>query len=434
MTNSQRLAVQISETRQQLAGAIEERNKLPNDKEPAADLVSRMDKLSKDIQRLEVEYRAAIVTEDAEAEETTEERTEDAEGTERAKLLAESSIVPFIMEASEGKPVDGREAECRAAVLGDDARAGLVPLDLLLPAAGQPDIETRAAGDAVTPVAREALADGSQAAVLPRVFSRSIAARLGVSMPSVPVGAAVYPIMTSGTSAAMAADAVNVPATAGAFTGFTLEPTRLTAAYLFNARQTLQLRNFEAVLRRDLSAVMSDAMDNQIINGDGTGVNVNGFLSELAAATVPAEATDWSQYLGEFTGLVDGINAYGLMDIRAVVGKLTFGYAHTLFRTGATDNGPRASAYEYVRERIGGMSVSSRIPEAEAGKTQVNIAALTSYPGRNAVAPVWRAMELIRDPYTDAGKGQVRITAVMFWNFKVLREEGWKLWPVRAAK
>ena len=122
------------------------------------------------------------------------------------------------------------------------------------------------------------------------------------------------------------------------------------------------------------------------------------------------------------------------MDIRSVVGKLTFGYGHTLFRTGATDNGPRASAYEYVRERIGGLSVSSRIPDTEAEKAQVNIASLTSYPGRNAVAPVWRGMELIRDPYTDAGKGQVRLTAVMFWNFKILREAGWKLWPIRKAK
>ena len=44
---------------------------------------------------------------------------------------------------------------------------------------------------------------GSQASVLERVFTRSIAARLLVSMPSVPVGSANYPIMTSWTTAAM---------------------------------------------------------------------------------------------------------------------------------------------------------------------------------------------------------------------------------------
>ena len=70
---------------------------------------------------------------------------------------------------------------------------------------------------------------------------------------------------------------------AAAFSGHSLEPVRLTGAYLFNARQTLQLKNFEAVLRRDLSAVLSDAMDDQVVNGDGTAPNVSGFLSELAA-------------------------------------------------------------------------------------------------------------------------------------------------------
>ena len=65
--------------------------------------------------------------------------------------------------------------------------------------------------------------------------------------------------------------------------------------------------------------------------------------------------------------------------------------------------------------------------------TQRNIMALTSYPGRNAVAPVWRGVELIRDPYTNAGKGQVRLRVVSFWSFKILREAGWQLWAARTA-
>ena len=428
MTNSQRLSVTISETRQALASAIEERNKLKDGEDPSADLVSRMDKLSRDIQRLEVEYRAALVTETSEAEET-EERTEDAQSKERDAILAKSSIVPFITEAMGDTKLDGAEAECRAAILGDDARAGTVPLDMLLPVtSGEPDIEVRV--DAATPVAAEALADGSQAPVLPRVFANSIAARLGVSMPSVPAGDAVYPIMTGGTTAKMAADAARVDAAAGAFTGHSLEPVRLSAAYLFNLRQTLQLRNFEAVLRRDLAAVMSDQMDNQIINGDGRGANVTGFLAELPASAVPNAVTTWQQFVTYFLNAVDGLNAYNLMDLRAVVGSQTFRYGSLLYRAAPQDNGPSESAYDYIMRKAGGVSVSSRIP-ANTAKGETNIMALTSYPGRNAVAPVWRGMELIRDPYTLAGEGQVRLTAVSFWNFKVLREAGWHLWSVR---
>ena len=42
-------------------------------------------------------------------------------------------------------------------------------------------------------------------------------------------------------------------------------------------------------------------------------------------------------------------------------------------------------------------------------------------------------MELIRDPYTRASQGEVALTAIMLWNFKVLRETGWALTKVRTA-
>lgn len=427
MTGSQRLAIQISETRQALSAAITERNGLANDAEPSAELVSKLDKLSKDLQRLEVEYRAALVSEESEnrnAQGSENEQDRDAEAKERDAILAESSLLPFVYEAIEDRAIDGREAECRAALLGDDA-GRLVPVDLLLPPGLDTDLEHRA--DVVTPV-DASLGPRNQADVLPRVFTRSVAARLGVSMPSVPVGQQVYPIMASGTGASNAADAAQVDATAGSFTGHTLEPVRLTGAYLFNARQTLQLRNFEAVLRRDLSAVMSDEMDRQIIQGDGQGAHVTGFLNELPAPADTAGVTTWEQWLNIFSGLVDGLNAFMLSDLRAIVGAEQFQYLVSLFRTGATDNGPRESAWDYVGMKIGGASVSSRILAAAGDKKkQVGIAARTSYPGRNAVAPIWRGMELIRDPYTNAGKGQVRLTAIMFWSFKILREAGWSL-------
>ena len=175
----------------------------------------------------------------------------------------------------------------------------------------------------------------------------------------------------------------------------------------------------------------------QIVNGDGQGADVTGFLSELTAPGADNAVTSWGGYFGKFSSLVDGLNAYGLSDVRVIEGKDTFGYAETLFRTGANDNGPRASAREYVGSRIGGMSVSSRIPATATSGTlnkhQVNIAALTSYPGRNAVAPIWRAFSVIRDPYTGAASGEVAITAVALWNFKILRETGFSLYAVRNA-
>ena len=132
----------------------------------------------------------------------------------------------------------------------------------------------------------------------------------------------------------MAADESHVDAGVGAFSGFTLEPVRLSAGYLFNARQTLQLKNFEAILRRDLAAVLSDAMDNQIINGDGTAPNVSGFLHELTAVTRPAAADTFASYISKFTGAVDGLNAFTLADLRSVMGAASYSHMYGVYRWG----------------------------------------------------------------------------------------------------
>ncbi len=425
MRKSQELTIKLSEARERLNATIEKRNKLPEGEQPGGELVAEMDQAAKAIAPLEVEYRAALTAEGAEDDKAREDP--DAEQREFDKLLAGASIMPFLAEAMDGKEAKGKEHEIRAKLLGEEARAGQVPFEFLLP---PDDIEYRA--DAATTVPQAARTPGAQASVLERVFTRSIAARLMVSMPSVPVGMANYPVMTGGTTAAMKNAGTAQDAVAASFTGFTLDPVRLTARYLFRIEDAYRLRGYEAVLRRDLAAVMSDAMDDQIINGDGSAPNVNGFLSELDAPADPGAIVTWDTYFGNFTAKVDGLNAYQLSDIRAVEGSQTFGKVETLFRTGANDNGPRASAREYVGSRIGSMSVSSRIPAA-ASEIQTNILALTSYPGRNAVAPIWRAFSVIRDPYTGAASGEVAITAVALWNFKILRETGFGLYKVKLA-
>ncbi len=430
MRKSQELTIKLSEARQRLNATIEKRNGLKDGEQPSGELISEMDAATKAVAPLEVELRASLT---AEGEEDDKARHDpDAEAREFDKLLQGASIMPFLNEALEGKETAGKEHEIRAKLLGDEARAGVVPFEMLLPPG---DTEHRA--DAATTVAAAVKTQGTQASVLERVFTRSIAARLLVSMPSVPVGSANYPIMTAGTDAAMKNPGVAQDAAAATFEGFTLDPKRLTARYLFRIEDQYKLRGYESVLRRDLSAVMSDAMDDQIINGDGTGADVTGFLAELTEPGSDNAVTSWGGYFGKFSSLVDGLNAYGLSDVRVIEGKDTFGYAETLFRTGANDNGPRASAREYVGSRIGGMSVSSRIPATATSGTfnkhQVNIAALTSYPGRNAVAPIWRAFSVIRDPYTGAASGEVAITAVALWNFKILRETGFSLYAVRNA-
>ena len=421
-TRVQRLQLRQSELREAMGTILDKDQNDRTDEDRG-----KLGELSREMRSLEGDLQAAILAEpDPETETRDTDDPEDAEAKELDGLLQRASILPYLGEAVSGREVGGVEHEVRAGLLGDEARGGLVPFELLL----VDDREERA--DVATTVADAARTPGTQATVLQRVFTRSIAAQLGVSMPMVGVGQANFPVLTGGTTAGQLAAGAAKDAEAASFTGFSLDPVRLSARYLFRYEDVAKLRNYESVLRRDLTAVLSDAMDNQIVNGDGTAPNVAGFLNELTAPADPGAATTWNQYLAAFTGEVDGINAYQLMDLRSVIGKATFGYVETLFRTGAQDNGPRASACEYVKSRTGGQMVSSRIP-APASDIQLGIIAKTSYPGRNAAAPIWRGLELIRDPYTDAAMGQVAITALMLWNFKIVRETGWALFKVRTA-
>ena len=42
------------------------------------------------------------------------------------------------------------------------------------------------------------------------------------------------------------------------------------------------------------------------------------------------------------------------------------------------------------------------------------------------MVPVWQGITMIRDPYTDAGKAQVVLTAHMLFDFVFRRKDGWK--------
>ena len=209
-------------------------------------------------------------------------------------------------------------------------------------------------------------------------------------------------------------------AEAAAFTGQTLSPVRLTARYLFRVEDMAVFPGLEDVLRRDLRRQMSDEMDNQIVNGDGTAPNVSGLLAELSDPTAPTAVVTYDSYVSTWAGLVDGETAFGLSDIAGVIGATTFAKVASTFR-----NGANVSADAYVRQQTAGIRVSSRIPAA-ASNVQQAIASRNSYPGSNAVAPIWRAFDLIRDNVTNAAKGQIAITALALWNFKVLREAAWK--------
>ena len=404
MTVKQRLQVEQSELRQSVNASLE---RAELDDAQRAELATKTARL----QALEVELRAAIVAE-ASAPEPVERNG--GEGAEIRRLAGRVEVRHYLTEAATGRDADGVAHELRAAVLGENARAGLLPWQALLPCDA---IEQRA--DAATSAPSEVAR--TQASVLGRVFAQSAASYLGVSMPSVGLGERSYPVMTGGVTPAQKAAGAGQDAQAGAFSTTELAPVRLTANYLLRVEDLRRMVGFEATLRADLRAALGDAMDSQIISGSGTSPNVAGFLGGgLTAPSDPGSTNvGFSDFVSTVAGGIDGKFAAGLDQVRSLFGVATAAKAETAFVTNSD-----VSASAYLRQHAGGVRASANVPAA-ASNIQGGLLAKAGAPG-NAVAPIWEALELVRDPYTSAKSGEVRLTAVALWNFKILRSDAYK--------
>lgn len=73
----------------------------------------------------------------------------------------------------------------------------------------------------------------------------------------------------------------------GAFTVTDADPRRLGGSFLIRKEDTAKLPNMEPSLRENLSMVLSDELDKQIVNRNGTAPNLNGILAQLTDPSAP---------------------------------------------------------------------------------------------------------------------------------------------------
>ena len=119
MTNSQRLAVRLSEIRQRLNEIAGLEGDSFTD-----EIRQEADKLQEEFRAKETQYRAAVVAE-GEAEKRALETKPDAEMRERLELRAQASLTKYLSAALSGKQVDGAEKELQEA-----ATVSGIPLEL----------------------------------------------------------------------------------------------------------------------------------------------------------------------------------------------------------------------------------------------------------------------------------------------------------------
>lgn len=399
MTNRQKIELRLSEVRSRL-NAISgfEGDALTEE------IRGESETLRTEYADLETRHQAAIV---AEPEPEPSDRN-GGEGAEVRRLIGETEIRAYLVEAATGREADGAASELRAAIFGDKARAGLVPWEALL--VGRPEHRADVSTDA------PGTTGASQQTVLGRVFADTALTFLGVGMPMVPVGDVNFPVLSAGVTPAMIGRKGEKGAQAATISATVLEPRRMTARYLFQVEDVARLRGLEEALRIDLSGALGEAMDAAGIKGNGETPMVNGFINAIdAPADAPDALSGRGDFIGAAAGAVDGRYARNVRGVRMLVGSASYTLAATL-----VDLAGRVYVSDYLIERTGGFQVSAHIPAA-ANSIQDGLVYRAENGIGSAVAPIWNGFELIRDPFSNAAEGQVSVTAVALWNFAILR-------------
>ena len=391
MTERQKLSVRRSEIRQRLA-------ELGGVAEPTSEQLGEIDTLSTEYSTSEQRHRALLIAEDTE----TREHTEDSQGRELRQLVERANLGGIVTGVLSGSGTDGAEREIQQHF---NMGADQVPLAML------EQRETRAAATAQAPgnVGR------NQHEITPVVFPQSAAAFMGVEQPTVTTGEQTYPVMTAPTAhKASVDDGTTVDDETGTFTADNLSPRRLQASFTYSIEDEAAFAGMDEALRMNLSDRLSSSLDWAILRTTDAGL-----LDFGADPTNPTNVATFADYQSAILGDVDGRYANGAVDVRVLMGPKTYEHAGSVYRTTNSET----SALDRVMQISGGVRVSAHVAAPASNVQQAVTARAVGL--RHAVAPIWDGIRLQRDPFTESKDGNIRLTGIMLYAFKILRTDGY---------
>ena len=411
MTNKQKLELRLSEIRTRLNEISGLEGEAFTD-----EIRTESETLAVEFRDTESRWRSATIADSENNGDGEVRRVEDddSESTEIRQLTEKAELRHYLESAATRSSLTGAESELNAAL--NIRSAGVsVPWQAIAPRRLE-RVEARADVSTGLP------AQGSQTIereFVGRVFAGGGADFLGVRFDSVPVGEASHFVLTAGASGSHKAAGAEQDAVEATIEGRVLEPHRLTASYSFRVEDLARSMNLEESLRMDLAGALREAMDSAVLNGAVDGPA--GLLNTLAAPDDPTDEIVYAGIITEAAKGVDGRYAKNLLQIRMLLGSETYQKIAGSFNSDGTMTGS-----DYLIQRSGGLAASALIPDA-ASDIQAGVLARMEAPG-NAVAAVWeQGVSLtIRDEFTRANRGEVRLQAIGLWDFAILRSDGFE--------
>ena len=435
MTTAQKHALRLSEIRQRL-------NTIGGLEGDAYDEAVQNEEraLMTELDTTEVRYRNALKTEGAEAATAQGQfGNGDGEGAETRALLGRVRVADYLGAATAGIGAGGAAAELNAAlkvpIVGGSGGVSIPWEVLLTPEARQ--AEQRA----FTQTTGANSYDGGIMArpILQRLFGADIMGALGVRIDSVPAGRTEWPLITGGVAPDQAVEGTAAAAAvAAAFATETLKPKRLTGRYEYTHELAAQVPDLESALRRDLADAVRAKMNALTLLGDEAtnAQEPNGFLTTIAAPTVPTAEATFADYAGSHAGAVDGIHASMEGEVSSVIGVNSYQHAATVYQAGSGESGSEA-----LKRRSMACMASSFVP-APTGAEMIQNGNIYHAAGPNgggamrgdSVAAVWSSgLEVIRDIYSQSSQGVV-LTWISLWDLEAaFRAEAYQRQAFRLA-
>lgn len=408
MLDSVKIARRQSEIRQQLAG-------LAGKDGPSEDETRQMEALDAEYRTNETRYRAALIAEDTERREAGAD-LETRGARQFAELVAGFELRQAVLALDEGRALTGQTAEVVAELRDRGGYRGIpVPLEAFERRAGE-----TVAGGTPDPIQTRPIID--------RLFPASVAAQMGAQLIQIGTGAVEWPVTTSAVTAGWAATELgNVAGPTTFATGDkALKPEHTLGIHMRISRKALLQSGeaLESAIRRDMAGSIQAELDKAIFLGTGASGQPDGVVSKanatygIAETTVNAAAS-WGAMRAAVVRFMTANAAAGPGEVKALIRPELWAFLddeEAFSGTGITE-------WDRVRAQMGGIVQTTNALAAPTGNPTACKALLTTTAG--GVAPIfvglWGAVDLIRDPYSDAQSGGLRITGLTTADVTVAR-------------
>ncbi len=409
MLDSMKIVRRQSEIRQSLAELVAK-------EKPTEDELRNIEAMDLEFRNNETRYRAALIAEKEERKEAGAE-LETRSGQEWADMMAGFEMRQVALALDEGRALDGQTAEIVQELRSEGGFRGIpVPWQALEQRAG----ETVASGTP-DPISTRPIID--------RLFPDSVASRMGAQMISIDHGAVEWPVTTSAVTAGWATtETGNVAGpTTYATTDKAMSPDHNLGIQMRITRKALKQSGsaLEQAVRRDMSGAMGMAMDKAVFLGTGAdgqplGI-IPGAVTYGITSTAVTAAASWAAFRAAVVRFMAGNAAGSPAAVKAMIRPEVWAFMDDQLITNTA-----VSEWDRMVRNIpaGNIAMTTNALAAPTGSTVLPTTALLT-TNAGGVAPIfvgaWGAVDVIRDPYSDAQSGGLRITALATMDVTVAR-------------